>query len=1178
MSEHVVTLKLTAVDAGMLEKILAAKTALDNLKNSKVGEELTQDFTKAGTAAKSFGSETVKSSATANSALKSVEQQLGRTRAAALELSKSSASSLNVATRAHQNFANNTVRSGASIVAQNGKVEGSFDRIGQGINRLGRFAGWAAAIGISGATLLGITQAADGFTNLESKLRTITSSEDQLIRTRQNLFDLSQETRQQVESTATLYTRLTRATEQQNLSDQTRLRLTETINKAFVVSGATTAEATNAIIQLSQGLAAGALRGEEFNSVAEQGPIILDLLSKNLGVTRGELRGMAFDGKLTTEVLINGLLSGSQQVDAAFAKMAITIGGAGTQVGNAFKVWLGETDKAVGGTQLLTSALTALAENFAAVANGVILIAAAFAVKYVAGLVAAQVAQARATAGAIAYTAAQVEGAIAAEAEAAANIVKARAFAGVGGALVSVTAAEQAYATAQLRTVAATEASILANTKNVGVLGRFGSGLLSLVGGPIGIAILAFGALATGTYAVSEATEQREAEFAKSLATTVELTDSTIALNTALMDLAALPPPLADVEEVAAKNNAEIQRQIENIGNLQKQLEIAQQRLESLNSYGGENSSGAIIRTLDKINELKDQIERLEEPLNALKANANITAEEFERRFTPAVQNAVEAIENAITAGSARGIFSGLSSSIKQFVEDVRDIRAGDASFQTLFAEIEQGVEKTADKLKKAGKTASELAVEMVEAARASDTYKKADDNKRESMDKTLDLYVRQTRAIEAAEKAKRNDGKAEAEATRRKREAEAALKAYNKAQQDALRTTIEANASTSASAAIQSEYQLALMDTSIAMMAQLKAGADLTVATAAYDAAVQDATRTRDAATSSLKDELQFADKLVASLDDERAMIGLTADERERHEIITRAMAEAQSLYNETLEETALLSPQELDAINASITALQSRRKEFDENKNSLEALNRIGGGYVESLSETLVDFFGDSKAGFDDLWDSIGDITKRALADLAKQILTSTFFQFLGMGNGSIGNGSFNLASLFGGGGGTGGNGGLSSFMGGGGSASARSLISQACPNMPRRLLRSLAVYLDSATGALATGRRVTGGRSRLRRAWVRRRHRGAWRLAGRVRGRCGRWCRRCGGRCALRRCWGRCCDPCSGLDHRSHCRNRHDYRRQGFWLALSCRIFNVNHWHRSRRRQRCAFCLAS
>src|SRR5690606_10284903 len=102
--------------------------------------------------------------------------------------------------------------------------------------------------------------------------------------------------------------------------------------KAYSLSGATVQEATNSIIQLTQGLASGTLRGEEFNSVAEQGPILLELLSKSLNMTRGELRQFAKEVGLTAEVITTALLEGQRTIDEQLSKVSVTIEGAAQRV------------------------------------------------------------------------------------------------------------------------------------------------------------------------------------------------------------------------------------------------------------------------------------------------------------------------------------------------------------------------------------------------------------------------------------------------------------------------------------------------------------------------------------------------------------------------------------------------------------------------------------------------------------------------------------------------------------------------------------------------------------------------------------------------------------------------------------------------------------------------------
>mgnify|MGYP000645726663 CR=1 FL=1 len=83
--------------------------------------------------------------------------------------------------------------------------------------------------------------------------------------------------------------------------------ITKTLNNLFVSGGKPISEVNGAIRQLSQGLAAGALRGDEFNSVAEGAPKVMDALTKSLKMTRGELREFAATGGITAEILVDAV-------------------------------------------------------------------------------------------------------------------------------------------------------------------------------------------------------------------------------------------------------------------------------------------------------------------------------------------------------------------------------------------------------------------------------------------------------------------------------------------------------------------------------------------------------------------------------------------------------------------------------------------------------------------------------------------------------------------------------------------------------------------------------------------------------------------------------------------------------------------------------------------------------
>ena len=87
----------------------------------------------------------------------------------------------------------------------------------------------------------------------------------------------------------------------------------EQIQKQMAISGASGASAQAALVQLTQGLASGTLRGEELNSVLEQTPMIAQTIAEYMGVTIGEMRELASEGKVTAEVVKNAMLGAAEE-------------------------------------------------------------------------------------------------------------------------------------------------------------------------------------------------------------------------------------------------------------------------------------------------------------------------------------------------------------------------------------------------------------------------------------------------------------------------------------------------------------------------------------------------------------------------------------------------------------------------------------------------------------------------------------------------------------------------------------------------------------------------------------------------------------------------------------------------------------------------------------------------
>jgi len=240
----------------------------------------------------------------------------------------------------------------------------------------------SAMIALGGAlSVREVVRYADSWQNLSNQLRVVQKEGESLSNTQKSLINVSNDTRSSFDATATLYARLSRASGSLGLNQQELIGITRTINQAFAVSGATAQEAGNAIIQLSQGLAAGALRGEEFNSVSEQAPILMDALGASLNMTKGELRSFAAEGGITAEIVISSLTDAADGIDASFNKMTATFGQNMTVAQNNLLEFIGSAESVSRVTGLAGSALVGASNNLDHIAEAAGLAAVIFAAR-----------------------------------------------------------------------------------------------------------------------------------------------------------------------------------------------------------------------------------------------------------------------------------------------------------------------------------------------------------------------------------------------------------------------------------------------------------------------------------------------------------------------------------------------------------------------------------------------------------------------------------------------------------------------------------------------------------------------------------------------------------------------------------------------------------------------------
>ena len=245
----------------------------------------------------------------------------------------------------------------------------------------------AAAAG--GAAAL---KAVDTYASMNNQLKLATKSAAELASAQADVIRIAQQTNQPVENVAALYGRVSMAAGALGLKQQDIAKLTQTVSQALIVSGSDAGAAAGALTQLGQALAAGTVRAEEFNSMLEGAPALIQAVEKDLGLLPGQLRKMATEGKLSSDVFAQALIRNTS-VAEKFGQMVPTITQQLVGLRNQFVLITGRIAESTGAVAAITNGLTWLKTNLPTVAGLVGALAAVF-VTYKATIMAAAVATA----------------------------------------------------------------------------------------------------------------------------------------------------------------------------------------------------------------------------------------------------------------------------------------------------------------------------------------------------------------------------------------------------------------------------------------------------------------------------------------------------------------------------------------------------------------------------------------------------------------------------------------------------------------------------------------------------------------------------------------------------------------------------------------------------------------
>ena len=220
---------------------------------------------------------------------------------------------------------------------------------------------FAAFVSIQTVRMLADT--ADRMQSLNNQIKLVTGSENAALAVRKELLAISNRTYADLEATGSLYVKAQRALQDYGYSQKQVLQFVEATNNAMRVGGVGAQEQAAALFQLSQALGSGRLQGDEFRSISEAAPILLDTLAEHLGKTRAEIRAMAADGKLTSDVIVEAVTAAGGKLAEQAGNMQVTLGGSLTVLKNNFAALVDEMLNGTGVMSVFAQGIKFIADN-----------------------------------------------------------------------------------------------------------------------------------------------------------------------------------------------------------------------------------------------------------------------------------------------------------------------------------------------------------------------------------------------------------------------------------------------------------------------------------------------------------------------------------------------------------------------------------------------------------------------------------------------------------------------------------------------------------------------------------------------------------------------------------------------------------------------------------------------
>ena len=241
-----------------------------------------------------------------------------------------------------------------------------------GLGKIGSVLAGFASISFAKSML----DTADAMQSINAQVRQVVSSESEYLAVQRQLLDVANNTRASLESTANLYVSTSRALKDYGYTQQEILTFTEATNNAMAIGGVQAQQQAAALMQLSQALGSGVLQGDEFKSIAEAAPILLDTIAEYMGKSRAEIKKLGSEGQLTADVIFKAISGASEKFGEQAAKMPMTMGQALTVFSNNWQSMVSKLLNDSGAMSGIAAVIKLIADNL----NLVVPIVAGFAV------------------------------------------------------------------------------------------------------------------------------------------------------------------------------------------------------------------------------------------------------------------------------------------------------------------------------------------------------------------------------------------------------------------------------------------------------------------------------------------------------------------------------------------------------------------------------------------------------------------------------------------------------------------------------------------------------------------------------------------------------------------------------------------------------------------------------